>query len=248
MSFHHALHLAWIRTNRVSVVAEIHRLLVRTSLLPMLWRVHAGAGRRLLAPGAGIAGVGNTDLPAQSTTPAASAAGVRTDTSAAAPAAAPSSNLGDPGSSTGGTTPPADSGAGTGAIGQSGQSGWATGTPASILGSDGAPPVTPASASAAAPAGSSAALPGPQLPSRQDQTANSPPAHRHSATVAAYFLITTSPDQISAITQNISMMQMANRFEQQLRLAGQSCTLSVLLLNITQLHLADGPHLRFACM
>ena len=173
--------------------------------------------------------MGNTDLPAQSTTPAAPAAGVGTDTGAAAPAAAPSSGLGDPGSSSGGTTPPADSGAGTGGTGQSGQNGWATGTPASILGSAGAPPVTPASASVAAPADSLAALPGPQ-----SQTASSPPAHRHSATVAAYFLITTSPDQISAIAQNISMTQMANKFDQQLRLAGQSCTLSVFLLNVTQ--------------
>ena len=201
-----------------------------------------------MAPGAGVAGVGNTDLPAQSTTPAAPAAGLGTDTGAAAPAADSSSGLGVPGSSSGGTTPPADSGVGTGATGQAGQSGWATGTPASILGSAGAPPVTPASASAAAPADSSAALPGPQLPSPQDQSANSPPAHRHSATVAAYFLITTSPDQISAIAQNISVTQTANRFDQQLRLAGQSCTLSVFLMSIAQSHLAKGLHLRLACM
>ena len=138
------------------------------------WGLCAGAGRRLLAPqnsdGAMVAGVGNTDLTADSSSSAPSASGTGGDTGSS-PADA---GAADPASS--GGTSPAE---------RDGQASWAT------------------SADAAGP---------------------SPPAQRrHNATVAAYFLITTSLDQMSAVVRNISMVATANKFDQQLRLAGQYC-------------------------
>lgn len=121
---------------------------------------------------AGVAGVGNTDLSADS-----SASSTGTDT-AETPAD---------------TTVGAGAGAGAGA-GQDGRASWA--------GSVGSSP-------AAQWAGSGA-------------TGASPPAQRRrDATVAAYFLITTSPSQMTAVARNISLTQTASRFDQQLRLAGQ---------------------------
>ena len=136
--------------------------------------------------GAMVAGVGNTELPADTAALAAPASGSGTDT-AATPADA---GLGDP--SAAGSGGPSPAGAAAGA-GQDGRASWAGSSPA-----------------AASWAGSDAAGP-------------SPPAQRwRDATVAAYFLITTSPNQMAAVARNISLTQTASKFDQQLRLAGQS--------------------------
>lgn len=106
--------------------------------------------------------------------------------------------------------PPTDAGST-----QSGQASWAS----SAIGS----PVAD-SAAAAAPADAAAsgadATSAPSLPAQR----------KRNTTVAAYFLITTSPDQMSAVARNVSMPQTANKFDQQLRLAGtipSSCAISM---------------------
>ena len=119
---------------------------------------------------AGVAGVGNTDLPADSSASAAPASSTGTDSAET----------------------PADTTAGAG---QDGRASWA--------GSAGSSPA------AAQWAGADAAGPSPPAQRRRD------------ATVAAYFLITTSPSQMAAIARNISLTQTASKFDQQLRLAGQ---------------------------
>ena len=120
---------------------------------------------------AGVAGVGNTDLPADSSASAASASSTGADTAET------------PADTTSGAGGGAGAGAGAGA-GQDGRASWA---------------------------------------------GSSPPAQRRrDATVAAYFLITTSPSQMTAIARNISLTQTASKFDQQLRLAGQSNTAGIL--------------------
>lgn len=174
----------------------------------------AGAGRRLLAPqnsaGAMVAGVGNTDLPADSSASAAPASSSGADT-AATPADA---GLGDPSAAGSAGPPPAGAGARAGA-GQDGRASWA--------GSAGSSPA------AAQWAGSDAAGPSPPAQRRRD------------ATVAAYFLITTSPTQMAAIARNISLTQTASRFDQQLRLAGQCSMLCTSVLSAHACH-ACGRH------
>ena len=155
----------------------------------------AGAGRRLLAPGSStdpmVAGVGNTDLPADSTSPPSS--------SGASTGGSPSDGgLGETSGSSGGASPE-----------DSGQTAsWATGAA-------GSPPAD-AAAAPAGPAGAGADAAG---------APGSPAPHRRAATVAAYFLITTVPNQISTIARNISTPQTANKFDQQLRLTGETPTL-----------------------
>ena len=123
---------------------------------------------------------------------------------------------------------PADSAASAAPASGSGTDATATSSDAGLgdpsTAGSGGPPVAGAAAGAGQDGRASWAGSSPAAASwaGTDAAGASPPAQRRrEATVAAYFLITTSPNQMTAVARNISLTQTASRFDQQLRLAGQ---------------------------